>query len=203
VPLAGIHDWPYWRRHLADAIDWNPFARVEASPSRWTYRTAARSGTAWQLDFEFEREPSETIELSRDGNVLRGSGSGRVAITTGAGCPLNAELPFERALPHRAWVQTIPTLRLRARPRTAVSGRRSRFHFRVTARRCGRRVPVAGAIVRLGRRRVKTGRGGVAVLRLRPRGSGRRVVRASKPGYRASVIAVEVVRRREATRFDR
>jgi S-formylglutathione hydrolase FrmB len=189
VPLAGIHDWPYWRRHLADSIAWGLFADVPENPPQWTYETVARSGSAWPLDFEFERPPGELITFSRDANVLRATGSARVRITTGDGCELSAELPFERTLPDPAWVRVTPGLRLRVRPLVVRAGRRVRLRFRVTATRCGRREPVAGAVVRFGKRRVTTNTRGRASMRVRVR-SGRRALRASKPGYRNSITAL-------------
>ena len=101
VPLAGIHDWPYWRRHLADAIAWGLFGDVPENPPRWTYETVSQNGSAWPLDFRFEQPPGELITFSREANVLRGSGSGRVTITTGQGCELSHGLPFEQALDRR------------------------------------------------------------------------------------------------------
>ena len=105
VPLAGIHDWPYWRRHLADAIAWGLFGEVPDNPARWTYETVAQEGSAWPLDFRFEQPPGELITLSREANTLRGTGSGRVTITTGQGCELVQGLPFEQALADADWVR--------------------------------------------------------------------------------------------------
>jgi len=189
VPLAGIHDWPYWRRHLADAIAWGFFGDVPANPARWTYETVAQGGSAWPLDFRFDQPPGELITLSREANVLRGTGSGQVTITTGQGCKLGFGLPFEQSLADADWVRATPQLRLRVRPRV-VGGGPALLRFRVTTARCGRRVPVAGATVRLGARRVRTNGRGRARLRLPQIGCCRRVVRASKPGYRASVTTV-------------
>ena len=193
VPLAGIHDWPYWRRHLADAIAWGFFDEVPGNPSRWSYETVAQAGRAWPLHFRFEQPPGDLITLARDGNVLRGSGSGRVAITTGQGCERSYDLPFEDALADADWVPAAPQLRLRVRPRL-VRGSPVVLRVRVTSARCGRRMPVAGATVRLAARRVTTNRHGRARLRLPRLRCCRRLVRASKPGYGASVTTV--VRRR-------
>ena len=189
VPLAGIHDWPYWRRHLADAIAWGLFGDVPDNPARWSYETVSQNGSAWPLDFRFEQPPGELITLSREANVLRGSGSGQVTITTARGCELSHGLPFEQALTDADWVRVTPQLRLRVRPRVVPPGP-ARLRFRVTTTRCGRRIPLAGATVRLGRHRVRTDSRGRAGLRLRMLPCCRRVVRASKPGYRASITTV-------------
>jgi hypothetical protein len=58
------------------------------SPTDWTYDTVAAKGDAWGWRFEFQRRaPDELITFSRRGGVLRGEGSGRVAIKSpGGGC---------------------------------------------------------------------------------------------------------------------
>ena len=55
VPRDGIHDWPYWREHLAAALRWGFFAPVRESPTDWTYETVAAKGDAWGWRFEFQR----------------------------------------------------------------------------------------------------------------------------------------------------
>jgi S-formylglutathione hydrolase FrmB len=194
VPLAGIHDWPYWRRHLADAIAWGLFGDPgPENPPQWTYETVSQRGSAWPLDFEFERPPGGLITFSRDAGVLRATGSGRVTITTGDGCALSAELPFERALPDPAWVRVTPVLRLRIRPRLVVWRARARLRFAVTARRCGRRTPVAGATIRIGRKRVRTNQRGRATALVVPRGRRRELpARVSKEGFKAGLARVLV-----------
>jgi S-formylglutathione hydrolase FrmB len=189
VPLAGIHDWPYWRRHLADAIAWGLFGDVPENPPRWTYETVSQHGSAWPLDFDFAEPPTELITFSRDASVLSATGSGRVTITTGQGCELAEQLPFERALLDADWVRVTPRLRLRVRPLVVRAGRRVRLRFLVTTTRCGAREPVAGATVEFGKRRVVTNRRGRASIKVRPR-FGRRALRASKPGYRSSITAL-------------
>ena len=42
-PENGVHDWPYWRRHLREAISWGLFGPVAESPANWTYRTVAQA----------------------------------------------------------------------------------------------------------------------------------------------------------------
>ena len=189
VPRDGIHDWPYWREHLAAAIAWGFFGDVPENPPKWTYETVSQNGTAWPLEFAFEQPPGELITFSRDGGTLRATGSGTARITTGQGCEHTYGLPFEQALADADWVRVTPGLRLRVRPLTVLAGRRVRLRIRVTTTRCGKREPVSGATVRFGRRRVKTDRRGRASMRIRVRFD-RRVVRASKPGYRSSITAL-------------
>src|SRR4051794_30948124 len=40
-PRPGVHDWPYWRQYLRDALAWGLFKPVPAAPRSWTYRTVA------------------------------------------------------------------------------------------------------------------------------------------------------------------
>lgn len=189
-PRDGIHDWPYWREHLAAALAWGFFGDVPENPREWSYETVAGTGSAWPLEFSFDKPPGELVTLSRDGNQLRGSGSGRVAITTGRGCEQTYELPFRETLPDQDWARVAPSLRLRVRPRRVRAGRPVRLRFLVTTPRCEGRDPVAGATVQLGRRRVLTNRRGRASMRVRPRFD-RRVIRASKPGYGSSITALK------------
>jgi S-formylglutathione hydrolase FrmB len=97
-PRQGIHDWPYWRQHLKDAIAWGFFATVPESPKHWTYRTVATSGEAWCLRFKFEHPPSTLETFRLDGRRLSATGSGTVRITTLGGAVFTAQLPFQRQL---------------------------------------------------------------------------------------------------------
>lgn len=100
VPLSGIHDWPYWRRHLRAAIEWGLFEPVPAAPREWTYSTVSQRGRAWNLDYRFDGPPDELITLSRDGAVLRGEGSGDARLARGR-CRIEMTLPFEVRFPAR------------------------------------------------------------------------------------------------------
>jgi hypothetical protein len=118
-PQQGIHDWPYWRRHLAGAIDWGLFRPVARTPGSWGYETVARTGEAWGLRFRFTPAPGSVERLSLErGRILRGFGTGKVAITTPSGCR------FEIAMTN-AWVTTLPRGWRRA-PRTAAESSRAR-----------------------------------------------------------------------------
>jgi S-formylglutathione hydrolase FrmB len=98
-PRQGIHDWPYWREHLADAIKWDFFAPVAERPDAWTYETVAQSGEAWDLRFRFATPPESLETFRRDGRRLRATGSGAVTIETADGCGLTAPVPFDLTLP--------------------------------------------------------------------------------------------------------
>ena len=74
VPLNGVHSWPYWRRHLRDAIAWGLFRPVPEAPSFWTYRTVTQRGEAWALAYSFAAAPSEVVTLERTGRRLLGFG---------------------------------------------------------------------------------------------------------------------------------
>jgi hypothetical protein len=89
-----------------------------------------------------------------------------------------------------------PSLALKVSPRRVLSGRRVRFHFKVTGRRPGgRRRVVRGATVRFAGRRVRTNKGGRAVITLRFRRARLRPVLAHKRGLGRAVTVVRVVRR--------
>ena len=93
-PHQGIHDWPYWREDLADAIDWGFFRRPEAHRARWSYETVAQQGTAWSIQFAFAEAPTELIRFRRDGRRLLGEGSGRVTLRRDS-CRVRVDLPFQ------------------------------------------------------------------------------------------------------------
>jgi S-formylglutathione hydrolase FrmB len=93
---AGVHDWPYWRVFLSDAITWGLFRPVAAAPSKWTYKTAMGVSAAWGYSFVFADPPSELETFKRAGGRLRGAGSGRVTVRGPGGCRFVAKLPFDR-----------------------------------------------------------------------------------------------------------
>jgi S-formylglutathione hydrolase FrmB len=184
-PLAGVHDWPYWRGHLREAIDWGLFQPVPEAPTSWSYRTVAQRGEAWGLRYSFAAPPSGVVELSRRGDSLRGAGSGTVTIRNAAECEFTAKLPFDRALPPA----TCGTLRVTAAPRRLRVGRTTRVRVRVVRRVGSLSLPVAGARVALGAKAARTNRAGRAVLRYRPRGRGGvRRLRVSAPGLGRAVV---------------
>ena len=85
-----------------------------------------------------------------------------------------------------------PRLKLRVRPRRAVAGLPVVVRASVTDAR-GNRVP--RALIRIGRRLVRTGRGSTARVVLRFTRTGRRTLRATKPGYRRARAALRVAAR--------
>ena len=94
-PHAGIHAWRYWRADLADAIAWDLFAAPPRPENEWTFHSVSERGSAWGIRFRFDDPPQMVQTLSREGKVLRGAGSGSVALRTRRGCRLHPELPFE------------------------------------------------------------------------------------------------------------
>lgn len=98
-PHQGIHDWPYWRRDLANAIDWGFFEPPPAPRKRWRYETVAAVGTAWGIRFRFASPPEELVSFERAGRALAATGSGEIRLRTRAGCPLEARIPFQIRLP--------------------------------------------------------------------------------------------------------
>lgn len=97
----GVHDWPYWRRYLREAIAWGLFAPVEEQPEGWTYDTSATEGRMWDLRYRFAAPPERVERFVRNGIVLRGEGSGTVTVETARNCSLTLALPFEVSLPVR------------------------------------------------------------------------------------------------------
>ena len=97
----GIHDWPYWRQDLRDAIAWGFFKPVRQHPRRWEFSTVRRSSRAWGIRFDFLRPPTEFVTFERTGGYLRGSGSGTVRIRRGS-ARVTAKLPFFIPLPGRS-----------------------------------------------------------------------------------------------------
>ncbi|MEA2412633.1 MAG: diacylglycerol O-acyltransferase / trehalose O-mycolyltransferase [Thermoleophilaceae bacterium] len=95
---AGVHDWPYWRTFLSDAITWGFFRPVRTSPSKWTYKTVMRRGEAWGYSFVFAAPPGEVETFSRAGGRLRAAGSGRVTVRGPGGCTFVAKVPFDRPI---------------------------------------------------------------------------------------------------------
>jgi hypothetical protein len=78
-----------------------------------------------------------------------------------------------------------PTLRLRARPRRTKAGRRRRFRFFVRRSYAGTTTPARGAVVRVGRKRARTGASGRASLRLRLQPGKYRVTATQRGARRA------------------
>ena len=95
-PLGGVHDWPYWRRYLRDAISWGLFKPVVWHPKTWTFNTAMQRSSAWGYTFVFAAPPGALATFSRgSGGRLHGAGSGRVTVRGPRGCKLVATLPFK------------------------------------------------------------------------------------------------------------
>ena len=191
VPLNGVHSWPYWRRHLRDAIAWDLFRPVPEAPLSWTYGTVAQQGEAWGLRYSFAAPPSEVVTFTRAGERLRGAGSGTVTVRNAARCGFTVTLPFERSLPAR----TCGRLAVAVRPRRLRLGRVTKLRLRVTRRVGSERLPVSRARVSIGRRAVRTNPRGRATLRYRPRGRpGVRRLRVRAAGLRPIAKRLRAVR---------
>lgn len=193
VPLAGVHDWPYWRRHLREAIAWGLFKPVPEEPATWSYRTVAQRGEMWGLRYRFGAPPAGLVDFERAGARLRAQGAGTVTVENAAGCSLTAALPFDRELPP----SICGRIAVKMRPRRARLGRTTRVRFRVTRIASGRRFVLSRARIRIGGRTLRTDRRGRARVRYRPRGrAGRRRVRVGYPGLRTARPAIRVLPRR-------
>jgi S-formylglutathione hydrolase FrmB len=97
---AGVHDWPYWRVFLSDAISWGLFRPVRSSHRSWTYKTVMRVSRAWGYSFTFVGQPDAVETFTRAGGRLRGAGSGRVRVRGPGGCRFTVKLPFSHAVCH-------------------------------------------------------------------------------------------------------
>ena len=189
----GIHDWPYVREDLSEAMRRGLFQPVDETPASWTYRTVAQTGEAWGLRYSFARPPAEVVALRRDGAALSGSGGGRLTVTTSGDCELALEAPFEGVrLP--AEPCTSGRIRLAVSPRRMRARAPTRLRVRATTVVRGRTVPVAGARIRV--------RGGSLLARSDGRAevtvavSARRrflPLSASKPGLRRALASVRVL----------
>jgi S-formylglutathione hydrolase FrmB len=125
VPRQGIHDWRYWREHLAAAIRWGFFRRTPQRPGAWSFRTVADRGSAWGLRFRFAPAPDTLERLSlNDGRELHGQGGGWVRIWTPSGCrfTLHVPDPWRLMLP-RGWRRRSSAVRSRSWERAVVDAR--------------------------------------------------------------------------------
>jgi S-formylglutathione hydrolase FrmB len=188
-PRQGIHDWPYYRQHLAAAIRWGFFEPVKRNPSTWAYRTVAQRGQMWGFRFRFAAPPETVESFTRQGRRLAGEGGGSVSIRTPAGCEFKAALPFEREVPPACTAARPAAISAAVRPRRTRAGARTRFRFRA-ATPMG---PLPAATVRFAGRRLRMNTRGRAtiVVRLRP---GRHRARITKPGLRSDAVTVTVRR---------
>jgi hypothetical protein len=98
-PRRGIHDWPYWRQHLTDAMHWGLWGPVAAHPRSWSFSTVAAASRAWGFRFEFAKPPAALETFKLDGRRLTGSGSGTVRIGAPRGRSFTRTLPFSLQLP--------------------------------------------------------------------------------------------------------
>jgi len=141
-----------------------------------------RSGFAnGQATFATQRTPPGVI------TGCAGAGDREVPmdLTVRTESPLVSDRNSSPAAGHRARAR----FSVRARPRTAGTGRITPFSFRVTTR--GR--PVAGVLVRFAGHRARTGRHGRATFRMRLRRPGRWTAVATKQGFRAAHVTVRVL----------
>ena len=98
-PRDGIHDWKYWRQHLAAALQWGFFKPVAEAPTTWSMQTASQSGDAWGFKFAFTQPTTGLVTFKRNGNTISATGAGTVAMTAPNGARFTATLPFERPIP--------------------------------------------------------------------------------------------------------
>jgi S-formylglutathione hydrolase FrmB len=94
----GVHNWPYWRQYLKDAIAWGLFKPVVSQPRAWTFKTVSRMSEAWGFKLTLSAPPAAVETFKRSGGRLSATGSGRVTVRAPSGCTFKATLPFNRAV---------------------------------------------------------------------------------------------------------
>lgn len=105
-PRQGIHDWPYWRAHLTDAIGWGFFHPVNETPSAWWFTTVETQSDAWGFHLAFDRPPEALETFHLHGRSLAAKGSGTVTVTTPRGVRFTRTLPFDVKLPQHSHART-------------------------------------------------------------------------------------------------
>jgi S-formylglutathione hydrolase FrmB len=98
-PRPGVHDWPYWRQHLTDAMHWGLFGRVPSRSKQWEFTTVSRHSRAWAMRFDFGKGPNTLVKFTRAGKVLRGDGEGTVRVRFPRGAARTLNLPFSVRIP--------------------------------------------------------------------------------------------------------
>lgn len=191
----GVHDWPYWRMMIPEAIEWGLFRDVPASPTEWSYSTIATRGRMWQLRFAFAAPPEKVVTFVRDGETIRAQGEGTVKLTDArSGCSVEAQLPFDRSLPRASFDPTCGTLQVKVRPRRVRARVSTRLIVTVTRRVKGEgSPPVQGATVSTGGVSAITDSDGLATLRLRFTGRSKlRTIRATAEGLGKARAAIRI-----------
>ncbi|MFL5782296.1 MAG: alpha/beta hydrolase [Thermoleophilaceae bacterium] len=98
-PRPGIHDWPYWRQHLTDAMHWGLFGRVPSRSKHWEFTTVSRHTRAWAMRFDFDKAPNTLVTFRRNGRYLSASGAGTVLVRFPRGSTKPLTLPFSVRIP--------------------------------------------------------------------------------------------------------
>jgi len=101
-PRQGIHDWPYWRAHLADAIQWGFFRPATEAPGSWWFSSVETQSDAWGFHLAFERPPEALETFHLHGRSLAAIGAGTVTVTTPQGVRFKRALPFDVKVPQSA-----------------------------------------------------------------------------------------------------
>lgn len=153
------------------------------------------------LNVREKDEPAETPLADNRGHKPPVSDGGGVASASVCGrAPLRHELlgPVIRS---PAAMGPVVRGRLVVRPRHTRVGKRTRFRFRVTTLRAGKRRRLDGAVIRFAGGRVRTNAEGRAAMTVRFRRAGRRRAVVSKPGFRSASVRVRILRRSRERRF--
>lgn len=187
----GSHDWEFWRPDLKAAIAKGLFRPSPERPSKWTYRTAATEGQAWDISFSFSPAPTAVTTFVRNGRTLTATGAGHLTIFDGNGCTFTGDLPFTRTLP----AKPCRGLKLKAVGGKLRKGRKGTVTVTVKGLdSAGVTAPVDAAKVTVGGRSALTAYNGKATLKVKPRKRGKLVVKVSHTGFRPASRKLNVRR---------
>lgn len=185
----GSHDWEFWRPDLKAAIAKGLFRPAPEMPANWTYRTAATGGDAWDIHFEFSPPPTAVTTFKRTGNKLAVTGEGEITIFDGNGCSFSGDLPFTRNLSSKP----CRSLKLKAVGRNLRKGKGGTVTVTVKGRNAARvTAPVDAVKVSVAGKSALTAYNGKATLKVKPKKSGKLVVKVTKKGFRPATRKLNV-----------
>jgi S-formylglutathione hydrolase FrmB len=187
----GSHDWEFWHPDLKSAIARGLFRPAPQQPAKWTYRTAATEGQAWDIAFNFSPPPTAVTTFTRSGRTLKVTGEGELTIFDGNGCSFTSEMPFTRTLP----AKPCRSLKLKAVGKKLRKNRKGTVTVTVRGMNsAGVTAPVDAARVTVGGKTALTSYNGKATLKVRLKKAGKLTVKAGKKGFRPAKRKLRVRR---------
>ena len=177
----GSHHFEFWRPDLKAAISRGLFRPVTEQPAYWQYVTSADEGQAWDIRFSFEGTRTKATEFTRDGNMLRATGDGKVNLSDGNGCEYTQTVPFSLKL------AASPCRKLKAKTKGQLkAGKKRTITVTVTGEDHFDGIgPVDAATVRLGTKKATTTHAGKAKITLKAKPRAKKVkLTVTKAGHR-------------------